>query len=105
MFTFTTLTWCSSAIRSSTGETAWHGPHHSAQKSTITLPSDFRTSVSKVSVVASVANCFLSQSSYTDVNAGPGTFVPDHLGSKHVRAAPGQTRSQRARAGDPGALG
>jgi len=35
---------------------AWHGPHHSAQKSTITLPSDFRTSASNVSVVAVVAN-------------------------------------------------
>ena len=26
-------------MRSSTGATAWHGPHHSAQKSTMTLPS------------------------------------------------------------------
>src|ERR1051326_1418495 len=55
MFTLTSFTSCSSAIRSSTGETAWHGPHHSAQKSTITLPSDFRTSFSNVSVVAMVA--------------------------------------------------
>src|SRR5512142_2278982 len=76
MFTFTILTWCSSAMRSSTGETAWHGPHHSAQKSTITFPSDFRTSLSKVSVVALVANWILSQRSYAGVNAGPGTFVP-----------------------------
>jgi len=37
------------------GDTAWHGPHHSAQKSTITLPSDLMTSVSNVSVVAMVA--------------------------------------------------
>src|SRR5438132_3983572 len=36
MFTFTSLRSPSrsSAIFSSTGETAWHGPHHSAQKST-----------------------------------------------------------------------
>ena len=38
MLTLTIFTECSSAIRSRTGETAWHGPHHSAQKSTITLP-------------------------------------------------------------------
>src|SRR5882672_2419901 len=55
MFTLTSFTSCSSAIRSRTGDTAWHGPHHSAQKSTITLPSVFRTSVSNVSVVALVA--------------------------------------------------
>src|ERR1700712_1371312 len=55
MFTLTSFTECSSEIRSRTGETAWHGPHHSAQKSTITLPSDFRTSASNVSLVAVVA--------------------------------------------------
>ena len=47
------------------GETAWHGPHHSAQKSTITLPSDWRTSFSNVSVVAMVAKSFLSIESCT----------------------------------------
>src|SRR5438270_2536787 len=55
MYNLTSFTSCSSAIRSRTGDTAWHGPHHSAQKSTITLPSVFRTSVSNVSVVALVA--------------------------------------------------
>src|SRR5579875_1850711 len=55
MSTFTSFTACSSAIRSSTGATAWHGPHHSAQKSTSTLPSLRRTSASKVDSVASVA--------------------------------------------------
>src|SRR3954463_6627041 len=56
MFTLTSFTTsCSSAIRSRTGATAWQGPHHSAQKSTITLPPDFSTSVSNVSVVALVA--------------------------------------------------
>src|SRR5215217_4590298 len=55
MFTLTSLTSCSSAIRSSTGATAWHGPHHSAQKSTRTLPSLPVTSCSNVASVASVA--------------------------------------------------
>src|SRR3954447_8434597 len=55
MLTFTSFTSCSSAIRSRTGATAWHGPHHSAQKSTSTLPSDSRTSCSKLDVVAVVA--------------------------------------------------
>src|SRR5579884_277571 len=55
MLTFTSLTSRSSAIRSSTGATAWHGPHHSAQKSTMTLPWAPVTSVSKVVSVASTA--------------------------------------------------
>src|SRR5215212_6448813 len=55
MLTLTSFRSCSSAIRSRTGATAWHGPHHSAQKSTSTLPSDSRTSCSKVDVVAVVA--------------------------------------------------
>src|SRR5215217_5979635 len=54
MLTLTSFRSCSSAIRSRTGATAWHGPHHSAQKSTRTLPSDWRTSCSKVDVVAVV---------------------------------------------------
>src|SRR5262249_47760709 len=57
MLTLTIFSWCSSAMRSRTGATAWHGPHHSAQKSTMTLPSEERTSVSNVSVVALVAIC------------------------------------------------
>src|SRR5215216_1519980 len=55
MLTLTSFSSCSSAIRSRTGATAWHGPHHSAQKSTRALPSDSRTSCSKVEVVAVVA--------------------------------------------------
>src|SRR5262245_49802080 len=61
MSTLTILISCSSAIRSSTGATAWHGPHHSAQKSTITLPSLSRTSWSKVACVASTGMKFLSR--------------------------------------------
>src|SRR5919108_4858446 len=57
MFTLTSLSSFlrSSAIFSSTGETAWHGPHHSAQKSTSTGVSLFRTSASNVASVTSSA--------------------------------------------------
>src|SRR5437764_767899 len=106
MLTFTSLTSCSSAIRSSTGETAWHGPHHSAQKSTITLPSLSMTSVSNVSLVAMVATCsFLSSWTYDSVNDRCQTFVPASLRSKHVRFPTGQAGSSHDRARDPGALG
>src|SRR5438132_6590682 len=44
----------SSAILSSTGATAWHGPHHSAQKSTITGLSLWSTSLSNVVSVTAV---------------------------------------------------
>ena len=44
----------SSTILSRTGETAWQGPHHSAQKSTITGLSLERTSCSKVDSVTAV---------------------------------------------------
>src|SRR3954453_9902663 len=43
-----TLSACSSPILSSAGAMAWHGPHHSAQKSTMTGFSLCRTSCSKV---------------------------------------------------------
>src|SRR5262249_39164333 len=57
MFTLTSFSSSerSSAIRSRTGETAWHGPHHSAQKSTITGLSLAITSCSKVVSVTSLA--------------------------------------------------
>src|SRR5919108_3554693 len=53
MLTLTSLSSLSrsAAMRSSTGATAWHGPHHSAQKSTRTGFSLLMTSCSKVSVV------------------------------------------------------
>src|SRR3954468_7889201 len=62
-------------MRSRTGETAWHGPHHSAQKSTITLPSVWRTSFSNVSLVALVAIRSFRRS-YGSENAGTGALVP-----------------------------
>src|SRR4051794_26931761 len=55
MFTLTSFRFFSSAIRSSTGATAWHGPHHSAQKSTSTGSPACRTSFSNVWSVTSVA--------------------------------------------------
>src|SRR3954451_894159 len=104
MFTLTSLTWCSSAIRSSTGATAWHGPHHSAQKSTTTLPSVFRTSLSNVSLVALIAiSSFLSV--FVPVNDGPRAFLPGRYSHNHVLAAAGQARSSRSGTGDSGRLG
>src|SRR5439155_17477367 len=57
MFTLTSLSSSarSSAILSRIGETAWHGPHHSAQKSTITGLSDLSTSWSKLASVTASA--------------------------------------------------
>ena len=76
MLTFTTFTSCSSAIRSSTGATAWHGPHHSAQKSTITLPSDFEDLLSKCRFGRVGCHWFLSQiGTYPGVNAGAGNVL------------------------------
>src|SRR3954454_10232906 len=55
MLTLTSFRFFSSAIRSSTGATAWHGPHHSAQKSTSTGSPLWSTSLSNVSSVTSFA--------------------------------------------------
>src|SRR5919202_980767 len=57
MFTLTSFSSPSrsATMRSSTGETAWHGPHHSAQKSTRTGVSLPRTSCSKVDSVTAFA--------------------------------------------------
>src|SRR6478672_10483498 len=106
MLTFTTFRSCSSAIRSRTGETAWHGPHHSAQKSTITLPPVLSTSVSNVSLVALVAIPSFPLMSYSVPNVAAGAFVPDPGTVRtHVYAPTGQARSPHARGGDPRALG
>src|SRR5579862_6710860 len=102
MFTFTSFTSCSSAIRSSTGDTMWHGPHHSAQKSTITLPSVCRTSCSNVSLVATVAIDFLSW--FTSSNVVAGWILPARYDRKHVHPVAGQARPSGAGAGDSRAL-
>src|SRR6476469_2391531 len=76
MFTLTTFRSRSSAIRSRTGETAWHGPHHSAQKSTITLPPVLSTSVSNVSLVALVAIPSFPLMSYSVPHVAAGRLFP-----------------------------
>src|SRR5437763_14598190 len=105
MFTLTSFTSCSSAMRSSTGETAWHGPHHSAQKSTITLPSAFRTSVSNVSVVAvvDIRSCRIRLTE--SATRGWEPLFPARYDRTHVHAPTGQTGSPCSGAGDPGRLG
>src|SRR5260221_12603901 len=55
MLTLTSFRLRSSAIRSSTGATAWQGPHHSAQQSTSTGSPAWSTSFSNVASVTSVA--------------------------------------------------
>src|SRR5947209_2668324 len=105
MFTLTSFTSCSSAIRSSTGETAWHGPHHSAQKSTITLPSALRTSVSNVSVVAVVDIRSFRIRLTPGATRSREPLFPARYDRTHVHAATGQTGSSRSGAGDPGRLG
>src|SRR6266508_1064924 len=54
-FASVSLSSCSPAISSRTGATILHGPHHSAQKSTSTALSDWRTSISNVESVTVVA--------------------------------------------------
>src|SRR5436853_1452030 len=92
MLTFTSLSSPSrsATIRSSTGETAWHGPHHSAQKSTITGVSLWRTSCSKVPSVTSVA--IWSRILSVGENVALKAPYPDENVLKHLdlplRAAP-----------------
>src|SRR3954453_15802397 len=101
----------SSAILSRIGETAWHGPHHSAQKSTRTGFSLFRTSSSKL---ASVTASAIAVSSFRWVPQGktprvqpffPGRRIETHGSDSRVQAATGGSRPSRARARDPRALG
>src|SRR5690606_25736753 len=54
-FTILILSECSVAISSRMGETRRHGPHHSAQKSTMIGVLEARTSSAKVSSVTSCA--------------------------------------------------
>src|SRR5687767_5415217 len=80
MLTLTSLSSSSrsAAIRSRTGATAWQGPHHSAQKSTMTGFSELMTSCSKVAVVTSSAICpSVSLLTFrTDANVGELKLLP-----------------------------
>src|SRR5438477_3527121 len=87
MLTFTSLSSSprSSTMRSRTGETAWHGPHHSAQKSTSTGLSLPSTSWSKfASVTSMVIRLFLSR---CEVAALPGRKRPEPRRSSLARIA------------------
>src|SRR5689334_14673571 len=102
MFTLTILTPWSSAMRSSTGATAWQGPHHSAQKSTITLPSPWRTSCSNVLSVAWVG--MDSFPGFDWYNEPRGRILP-RLDWEDVRPSARAARFQRPRARGARALG
>src|SRR6266540_6494268 len=117
MFTLTTLSspGRSSAILSRTGETAWQGPHHSAQKSTITGLSLERTSCSKVDSVTAVDMRILSLVPLGIPAAGenvpirsngarlPG--IPFVQSPDGFRVAPGGPRPLCARARDSRVVG
>src|SRR3954465_8226525 len=87
--TTSTLPACSAAMSSRIGVSMRHGPHHSAQKSTMTGLSAFRTSVSKLESVTSLAvlmMCSLSEGGRSDGGGGssrngrvaqPGQIVLD----------------------------
>src|SRR3954447_8861888 len=112
MFTLTSLSFRSSAMRSSTGETAWHGPHHSAQKSTSTGSSLSSTSFSNVESVTLVAIAsfrffFACRSRVTRSpkvkNVALYTSLPD--GQPSLPAAADGPRPYGARGGGARALG
>src|SRR3989442_7024217 len=108
MFTLTSLSSsCSATILSSTGATAWQGPHHSAQKSTITGLSLWRTSCSKLcSVTAVVIGSFLANQSVVPGHQrfeSPTSSIPT-IGSG-VRAASPVSGSPRPRGGGPRLVG
>src|SRR5207248_11609054 len=97
----------SSTILSSTGETAWHGPHHSAQKSTITGLSLWRTSCSKLdSVTAVLIRCSFPLSSLSETRLGEPLFprLESQDGAVLHAAATGSGPSS-ARGGDSAVVG
>src|SRR3984893_6405816 len=110
MLTLTSFRFFSSAIRSSTGATAWQGPHHSAQKSTSTGSPAWSTSFSNVASVTAVAIQrsfrFLRRAgtrSSKGKNVALYTSLPD--GRASLPNAPDGARPSGARSGDPRALG
>src|SRR5437899_1220950 len=109
MFTLTSFSspFRSATMRSSTGETAWHGPHHSAQKSTITGLSLWRTSSSKLCSVTAVAiSSFLTDSSV--VPSGKRFGTPECSAPRidtGVHAAAALPRPPCPRGGGPRVVG
>src|SRR5919201_939366 len=104
--TFSSLRSC--AIWSSTRAIAWHGPHHSAQKSTSTGWSAPSTSLSKVcSVTAFAISSFLPQVSDSP-NARESAGVPARYDQTHgagLHATAERARPPGSGTGDPCALG
>src|SRR2546429_418727 len=86
MFTLTSFSspFRSSTIRSRMGETAWHGPHHSAQKSTRTGVSLSSTSWSKVDPVTAVA-MYVSVLSSVEIRVVPAGERAEPLRSSLAR--------------------
>src|ERR1700730_6230284 len=110
MLTLTSFRFFSSAIRSSTGATAWQGPHHSAQKSTSTGSPAWSTSFSNVASVTSVAIQrsfrFLRRAgtrSSKGKNVALYTSLPDERAS--LPDAADGARPSGARGGDPRLVG
>ena len=91
---------CSSTMRSRTGATAWHGPHHSAQKSTSTGTSLWITSCSNVSFLTAVDiesfRCVVLVVLYTGRTTRGAGCSRSSLESHDVRIVSGQTRPRRA---------
>src|SRR5205085_5528574 len=98
----------SSAILSRTGATAWQGPHHSAQKSTITALSLWRTSWSKLDSVTAVliSGWFLPDRS-PDSNASSARLVPglDWMHAARLRVAAAGPRPPAPRGGNSAVVG
>src|SRR3954449_3767191 len=106
MFSLTILSSSRScAIWSSTGAIAWHGPHHSAQKSTSTGLSLWSTSWSKVCSVTVSGMKVLSTSSVCCLKRGGESRCSRSLRSADAQAASERARPPRAGAGGAGALG
>jgi len=106
MLTLTSFTSCSSEIRSRTGETAWHGPHHSAQKS----DDHFAVGLQHLGLerVGRCSSCQLVPFVLvpcTRSNVKQGAILPESYDRTHVYPSSGQTRSSQHRAGDPRPLG
>src|SRR5262249_1791423 len=79
---------CSWARAASTGSTAWHGPHHGAQKSTTTGMSACSTSASKLASVTASTACRLQASG--ERPEPEKRHLPDRLEhdrTAHLRAA------------------
>src|SRR6266566_1048074 len=110
MFTLTSFRSLSrsSTILSSTGETAWHGPHHSAQKSTITGLSLWRTSCSKLDSVTAVLifKCSFPLSLLVETPVVESLFPRlDWRDGADLQAAAARSRPSSARGGDSAVVG